>query len=271
MQDLNYSQAIRPTRSFQYRLFDDEHIDWEIGEKLSKIWMDHMKEKYERTKDTDTPLGKFLKKYPLPLKEFFCLMELINNLDDMTDFEIDNFMGERKDIFKKHNVRYKFSMLKRHKLIYRITNPLRPLKTTYEVSYKVQLALKNKKYTDEYEQLDLMLEEESKKNSPEEMEGLYYIIDPKVSFDDLISSEKLKNDLKSAISREQKKDKIFKSWEFNKVIQYGRGTTLNFRGPPGTGKTMAAHCFANKLKKKLLIVRYDQLQSCWIGETSVER
>jgi SpoVK/Ycf46/Vps4 family AAA+-type ATPase len=51
------------------------------------------------------------------------------------------------------------------------------------------------------------------------------------------------------------------------VIEYGRGTTLNFRGPPGTGKTLAANCLAKELDMKLLIVRYDQLQSCWVGQT----
>jgi AAA+ superfamily predicted ATPase len=141
------------------------------------------------------------------------------------------------------------------------------MKAVYEVSYKAQLALKNRKYTDEYQQLDMGLEEESKRNSPDELESLYYIIESKFNFNDLVASEKLMKNLKSALSRETNKDKIFKDWGLGKVIEYGRGTTLNFRGPPGTGKTLAANCLAKELNKKLLMVRYDQLQNCFVGVT----
>ena len=93
------------------------------------------------------------------------------------------------------------------------------------------------------------------------------MIEPKFNFDDLVAPKELINNLKTALAREKNKDKIFNRWGFKNVIDYGRGTTLNFRGPPGTGKTLAANCFANELGRKLLMVRYDQLQNCFVGVT----
>jgi len=255
---------------YDYRYFYDreDSVSPRDVKKITEVWMENIKEKYRTAGNNNSSLGKFLKIYPLKFKEFCCLLDLTEYINEQSDFERESgIIKESQDIFKKHKVRYESSQLKRFKLVYRIINPLRPMRTAYEVSYKAQLALKNKKYIDAYEQLDLALEEEAKRNSPDELESLYYIIEPKLNFNDLVVSNELRKSLNAALSREKQKNKIFKSWGFNKVIEYGRGTTLNFRGPPGTGKTMAANCLANALGKKLLMVRYDQLQSCWVGQT----
>ena len=270
VRDIYYMNTFRPESSHRsYGLYheSEEYVDYRMIERLKREWLGHIKEKYEAAKKSNTSLGKFLTKFPLKFKEFCCLLDLIEDCTKKTDFEIQGGMGGETDFFRKNGVRYESSQLKRFKLVYRIINPMRPMKTVYEVSYKAQLALKNKKYIDSYEQLDLALEEEAKRNSPDELESLYYIIEPKVGFDDLVVSKTLMGSLNAALAREQQKDKIFKNWGFNKVIEYGKGTTLNFRGPPGTGKTLAANCLANALGRKLLMVRYDQLQSCWVGET----
>jgi len=271
IKDVNYAEDIdesdHRSRFSHYDYELNEFIDYRMIKKIKKIWIDHINEKYEESKNSKSSLGKFLKKYPLKFKEFCCLLDLIEENNEKSEFEYENGIKANKDVFNKHKVRFESSKLRRYKLVYRIVNPLRPMKTVYEVSYKAQLALKNKKYTDEYEQLDMALEEESKRNSPDELESLYYIINPKCGFNDLVGATKLKDNLRTALSREIKKDKIFKNWGFNKVIEYGKGTTLNFRGPPGTGKTLAANCLAKELGKKLLMVRYDQLQDCYVGMT----
>tara|TARA_Y100000031_G_scaffold127432_1_gene145087 strand:- start:1623 stop:2966 length:1344 start_codon:yes stop_codon:yes gene_type:complete len=271
IKDMNYMEEFDGRdRRHHYSGFyyePEEYIDYRMVKRLKKIWLEHVKEEYEAAKTSNTALGKFLKQFPLKFKEFCCLLDLVEENNDKSEFEFENGIKATKDIFKKHKVRFESSKLKKYKLVYKLVDPLRPLKTVYEVSYKAQLALKNKRYTDEYEQLDLALEEESKRNSPDELESLYYIIDPKSSFSDLVVDQKLKSKLKTALSREQKKDQIFRNWGFSKVIEYGKGTTLNFRGPPGTGKTLAANCLAKELDKKLLMVRYDQLQNCFVGVT----
>ena len=271
VKDINYKEQFdandRHSRFYGPYCEPEEYVDRRTINKLKKEWLDYVKEKYEYTKKSSSSLGKFLAKYPLKFKEFCVLLDLIEENNEKTDFEMDNGIKECKDIFKKHKVRFESSQLRRFKLVYKIVHPLRPMKTVYEISYKAQLALKNRKYTDEYQQLDMALEEESKRDSPDELDSLYYVIEPKVNFNDLIASIELKEDLKSALSRETKKEQIFKKWGFGKVIKYGRGTTLNFRGPPGTGKTLAAHCLAKELNRKLLMVRYDQLQNCFVGVT----
>src|SRR3989344_525160 len=183
-------------------------------------------------------LGKFIAKYKLPLKEFRILIELLDDVGNSRDIFFIRETSE--DLFQKYKVRYESSQLRKNKLVFKITNPLTPVKSVYEVSYKAQLALKGKKYTEEYEQLDLALEEDAKRNSPDALDSLYYIIEPRFTFKNLIIDDKTKQSLLAAIARDQQKDKIFKEWGLNKVIEYGRGTTLNFRGPPGTGKTLAA-------------------------------
>lgn len=259
-------------RFFHHSLHNDLYcniLDERSIKRIKEFWMSHIGEKYEQTKRSDTLLGKFLKTFPLEFKEFCCLMDLIKKGRGGGRFSIftDDEEDGDENPFAKHKVRYESSQLKKLKLVFRIINPLRPLRASYEVSYKAQLALKGKKYTNEYEQLDLALEEEAKKSNPNELDSLYYVIEPKVNFDDLIVSDKLKENLKTAISRDKQKDKIFKKWGFKGVIDYGKGTTLNFRGPPGTGKTLAANVMAKELGKKLLMVRYDQVQSMWVGET----
>lgn len=269
VRDVNYLDEMDPrSRRNDYMLYrHEEPVDYRIVGTIKKLWLEHVKDNYEEARQGKSSLGLFLRKYPLDFREFCCLIDLLNDTNNKSDFEIENRITESKDLFKKNKVRFESSRLKRLKLVYKVTDPMRPLKVVYIVSYSAQLALKNQKYTDEYEQLDLMLEEESKRNTPDQLNSLYYIIEPKERFNDLIVNKDIMERLDAALSRELGKDKIFRKWGFDKVLQYGKGTTINFRGPPGTGKTLAANCLANRLNRKLLMVRYDQLQNMYVGET----
>lgn len=236
----------------------DEEFDKKV--KLTILWRKKIKQKYEDTKNSNTKLGKFLKMYPLSLKELRILVELIG------DHDFYFGISSNQSIFEKYRLKYNRSNLRKHKLVFKIRNPKTPMSTDYVVSYRAQLALLGKKYTSEYEELDMAMEEESNRGL-DGLDTLYYTIKPNVGFKDLIVDDKLKQDLFSAVARADNHDKIFKEWGLGRVIDYGRGTTLNFRGPPGTGKTMAANCLAKELDKLLLMVRYDQIQSMWVGET----
>jgi len=53
-----------------------------------------------------------------------------------------------------------------------------------------------------------------------------------------------------------------------RLFPYGRGLVALFAGPPGTGKTMAAHVIANDLGLDLLAVDLSAVVSKWVGETA---
>ena len=234
---------------------------------LKKAWEKHVEERYEETKKDDTPFGRFLRKYNLPFKEARCLLHLMSDLNNQTDFERAIGIGQVVDPFREHKVDYKTSKLKKHKLVFLIKDPYRPMNATYEVSYKAQLEIEGKPYLDSYQQLDLDLEEKARVQTPDELDTLYYLVKPTTTFQDLIVNQETQESLDAAKARAANAKRIMRNWGLGDVISYGRGTTLNFRGPPGTGKTMAAECLAKELGKRLLLVRYDQIQSMWLGQT----
>ncbi len=53
-----------------------------------------------------------------------------------------------------------------------------------------------------------------------------------------------------------------------RLFPYGRGLVALFAGPPGTGKTTAAHVIANDLGLDLLSVDLSAVVSKWVGETA---
>lgn len=91
--------------------------------------------------------------------------------------------------------------------------------------------------------------------------------DPKYTFDQLIVSEDVKDELLNSVSLYRYQDLLFKEWGFDETHPYSNKLTINLYGPPGTGKTMAAHALAAELKKKLLIVNYAEIESKYVGET----
>ena len=231
---------------------------------LRRYIKDIIEPEYKETKESNTKLGKLMKDFDISLNEFITLFEILDAEDTKSFF----FGGSDIDeIFEKNKITFNRSNLKSNKLIFQLIDPLNPRRKRYEVSYKVKLLLEGREYTDEYKQLDFKLEDDSKRNSIENMDGLYYAVKPEYKLKDLIAYPETIDKLNSAIAREQSREKIFNSWNLKSVISYGKGLTLNFRGPPGTGKTMSAHALANELGKKILIVRYDQLQSAYVGES----
>ncbi len=93
-------------------------------------------------------------------------------------------------------------------------------------------------------------------------------IAPRRSFDDVILSPATRSALEAALAQVTQHDLIFKSWGFGERHSTGLGLAFNFAGPPGTGKTICAEAIAKSLGRQLLVVRYAELESMWMGETS---
>lgn len=60
---------------------------------------------------------------------------------------------------------------------------------------------------------------------------------------------------------------VYDQWGLEKKYPYGKTVSALFTGPPGTGKTMAAHVIANMLKLPLYSVDLSQVVDKYIGET----
>jgi SpoVK/Ycf46/Vps4 family AAA+-type ATPase len=93
-------------------------------------------------------------------------------------------------------------------------------------------------------------------------------ITPRRTFDDVILSPMTRRALEIALAQVTQHDLIFEGWGLGERHSTGLGLAFNFAGPPGTGKTICAEAIAQSLDRQLLVVRYAELESMWMGETS---
>jgi SpoVK/Ycf46/Vps4 family AAA+-type ATPase len=91
---------------------------------------------------------------------------------------------------------------------------------------------------------------------------------PRRTFKDVILPPATRRALEIALAQVTQHDLIFKAWGLGQRHSTGLGLAFNFAGPPGTGKTICAEAIAQSLGLQLLVVRYAELESMWMGETS---
>ena len=99
-------------------------------------------------------------------------------------------------------------------------------------------------------------------------EGLasFQAVTPKFKMDKLIVTAELKEKITNTISVIQNINLIYNEWGFSEVDSQPKAV-LNFFGPPGTGKTMAAHCIADALSKKIIIANFAEIESKYVGDS----
>jgi SpoVK/Ycf46/Vps4 family AAA+-type ATPase len=90
---------------------------------------------------------------------------------------------------------------------------------------------------------------------------------PRRTFDDVILPPATRRLLDIALAQVTQHDLIFNRWGLGERHPTGAALAFNFAGPPGTGKTICAEAIANSLGRQLLLVRYAELESMWMGET----
>jgi SpoVK/Ycf46/Vps4 family AAA+-type ATPase len=93
-------------------------------------------------------------------------------------------------------------------------------------------------------------------------------VEPQRSFDDVVLPERTLRALDHALALVRKHDLIFRQWGLAERHSSGLGLAFHFAGPPGTGKTICAEALAYTLHRKLLVVRYSELESRWVGQTA---
>ncbi|HEU0052949.1 MAG TPA: ATP-binding protein [Longimicrobium sp.] len=93
-------------------------------------------------------------------------------------------------------------------------------------------------------------------------------VPPRRTFADVVLPAATRRALDQALVQIRKHDVLFGQWGLGERHDTGLGLAFNFAGPPGTGKTICAEAIAHALGKKLLVVRYAELESQWAGMTA---
>lgn len=100
-----------------------------------------------------------------------------------------------------------------------------------------------------------------------DMGGRAVKINTVFGWNDLVLPEYSKRLLRAACDRVKHGYFVYEKWGFGKRLPYGRGVSMIFTGPPGTGKTMAAQIIAGELGLALYKVNLAAVVSKYVGET----
>ena len=92
-------------------------------------------------------------------------------------------------------------------------------------------------------------------------------IEPRNGWADIVLSEDKLAHLREICDQIRNTYKVFDTWGFNKKLSHGKGLSVLFTGPSGTGKTMAAEVLANEVDLDLYKVDLSCIVSKYIGET----
>jgi AAA+ superfamily predicted ATPase len=86
-------------------------------------------------------------------------------------------------------------------------------------------------------------------------------------WDDLILPPEERRNLQEIADFAKQRTTVFDRWGYGRILPYGRGLTVLFGGPPGTGKTMAAGIIGTELGMEVFRVDLSRTVSKYIGET----
>lgn len=92
-------------------------------------------------------------------------------------------------------------------------------------------------------------------------------VDCRFSLEDVVLPEESMAAIRLACLRVKNAAKVYAEWGMGRLVTYGKGVSLLFSGPPGTGKTMTAQAVAKELSMDLYRVNLPAVVSKYIGET----
>ena len=102
---------------------------------------------------------------------------------------------------------------------------------------------------------------------PPPSQGTIKQVDVEYTLDDLKLPIRQKQILKNVCSHVWNRHQVFDIWDMEKKYPYGKGISVLFAGPPGTGKTMAAQVISSMLELPLYKIDLSQVVDKYIGET----
>lgn len=84
---------------------------------------------------------------------------------------------------------------------------------------------------------------------------------------DIVLPERSRQRLSEACDQVRLRHMVYHHWGFEEKMPYGRGISMIFTGPPGTGKTMGAQVMAKELGMDIYRISLANVVSKYIGET----
>jgi SpoVK/Ycf46/Vps4 family AAA+-type ATPase len=90
---------------------------------------------------------------------------------------------------------------------------------------------------------------------------------PQRSMDDLVLPPAVRHRIALALSQVDNHEILYQHWNLKKIDPYRVGTALNFYGPSGTGKSLAAEAIAHQRRQLFIDVSYAEIESKYVGDT----
>jgi len=106
-----------------------------------------------------------------------------------------------------------------------------------------------------------------RKQSNQKLRELALKISPRYDWQDIVLPEDKLAQLKELCQQVRHRAQVFREWGFSDKLSHGKGLSVLFSGPPGTGKTMAAEVIAKALQRDLYKIDLSSIVSKYIGET----
>lgn len=100
------------------------------------------------------------------------------------------------------------------------------------------------------------------------LKELGQVIQPVISWDDLVLSDAVMQQLKLFTKEIELREILLTSPEARRLYNRDTNSSALFSGPPGVGKTMAAQCVASDLGLPLVIIDVGKTINKYIGETA---
>lgn len=138
-----------------------------------------------------------------------------------------------------------------------------PKQTANAAAYmELKLQMLGKQHADE-----TLIAESCRALCEKSLVGKAELIESNFSMDDLILPKEEKRLLMEACAHIRHRATVFDKWNFGSRLDYGKGLSMLFEGPPGTGKTMAAAVIARELGMPIYKADISKIVSKYIGET----
>jgi len=93
------------------------------------------------------------------------------------------------------------------------------------------------------------------------------LIEPRLKLSDVVLDGATARAMELATAHARNAGVLLGTWGLGRVLPWGRGVTLLFWGPPGTGKTATAEALAGELGCALLVADYSAIENCYVGQT----